>query len=83
MPKVTPSDREMANRNTRAVINAAKEMQGYGNQKLITVLNISRTEFYRRQRDTDNYRLGDIRKLTKILHLTDEDIIRIVRGKEK
>lgn len=83
MPKVTPSDREMADRNTRAVINAAKEMQGIGNQKLMVSLGLSHTEFYRRQKDTDNYRLGDIRKLTKILHLTDEDIIRIVRGREK
>ena len=80
MPKVTPTSREMTDRQTRAVIEAAREMQGINNPQLIKALNISPSEYYRRRRDTDCFRLGDIRRIVRVLHLSDEDIVKIVRG---
>lgn len=80
MPKVVQTDREMADRQTRAVIESAREMQGIDNPKLIKALNISASEYYRRRRDTDCFRLGDIRRIVRVLHISDEGIVKIVRG---
>lgn len=80
MPKVIPTDRDMADRQTRAVIESAREMQGIDNPKLIKALNISASEYYRRRRDTDCFRLGDIRRIVRVLHISDEGIVKIVRG---
>lgn len=72
---------EIMNRKTRAVITSGQELRGIGTPELIRTLGIGNSTFYARKQNTDDFRLGDIRRMARVLDLSDQDIITIVRGK--
>ena len=45
-------------------------------------IGMSESGFYRKKRNPETYTLRELAKLAEILHMTDEDIIGIVRGRK-
>jgi hypothetical protein len=79
MPRLKPSKTEEMNRHTRAVLSEYLEMNGcHGAKDLPKFIDIAETTARARWRNPEDIKIGDIRQLT---NLTDEQIIRMVRGR--
>ncbi|MDO4615537.1 MAG: hypothetical protein Q4B15_07895 [Lachnospiraceae bacterium] len=44
------------------------------------VIGVSSSAYYSRLKSPETIRLGEFRRMTKVLHLSDEEVLRIVKG---
>lgn len=67
----------------RPIILSAAIMKGYKTKDVARMADINISTLYQRFESPSGFRLEELRKLTDILSLTDEQIIEIVRNKQK
>ncbi len=65
----------------RSLIKPQKSLFGLSNIAAISrETGIAQATLYRYRENADRIRLGDLRRLVKALGLTDEQLVKVVRG---
>mgnify|MGYP005758009149 CR=1 FL=1 len=83
MPKIQPSLDEMRDRESRAVMADGQMRKALKDEDMGRFLSITRPTYQKRRRQPDTFTMREFRALIRVLGLSDEEIIRFVRGKRK
>ena len=80
MPKLKPSEAEIAQRVTLGIIKGRLTEEDIDRHEMAASLFVSLPTWHSRLNDTGEIKLRDLRKIAKKLHFTDEEILRAVKG---
>lgn len=72
MPKLKPSDLEIQNRNTRAVIKYCQERTGVTDDTLAKSMCCTVRTIQNKRKHPDTLTLRELRVLSKVLKMTEE-----------
>lgn len=80
MPALKPSDRELMNREVRAVLRATQERKGLKSQNMAKSVMIPYSTYQKRLKEPEKLSLEDFRMIVRFCKPTDEEILRMVRA---
>ena len=82
MPKVAKPDFVSRENFSRGIIVGKRAEHSVTIDDMACKLGMSTRLFYRRQNDTDSFRVGELRQMVKALEWSDSDIVGFVRGRK-
>ncbi len=83
MPRLQPSLDEMRDRESRAVMADGQVRKAYNDKEMGKFLAITRPTYQKRRRQPDTFTMREFRAMVRVLGLSDEEIVRFIRGKRK
>ncbi|OUP21362.1 hypothetical protein B5F29_02460 [Lachnoclostridium sp. An196] len=83
MPRLQPSLDEMRDRESRAVMADGQARKAYNDEEMGKFLAITRPTYQKRRRQPDTFTMREFRAMVRVLGLSDEEIVRFIRGKRK
>lgn len=78
MSKAKDEAKDKARREFRAKIDSGLTMNGWTKEEVATQICMSTATFYNRLNDPEKFRVGELRRLEKILHLDRKEIDEII-----
>lgn len=72
LPKLKPSDLEIQNSNTRAIIIYCQERTRVTDDELAKKMGCSKRTVQRKKQFPDQFKMSDLRVLVKVLKMTTE-----------
>lgn len=78
MPKLTPSETELANRKTRAIISYGMSMIDISQKELAKRINRDERTLQRKRQHPETITLSDIRIFVKLFKLSDAQVIEML-----
>lgn len=83
MPRLQPSLDEMRDRESRAVMADGQTRKALSDDEMGKLLRVARQTYQKRRRQPDTFIMREFRAMVRVLGLSDEEIVRFVRGKRK
>lgn len=78
MPKLKPTERELLDRSTRAVISSAKEINAVSDKEIARAIAKTVRTLQNKIKSPGTLTLDELRTIKKVLKLSDADVIRMV-----
>ena len=78
MPRVKQTETEEKNRKARACIAKGMAMQDVNDEEVAKKLNVTKRTFQNKKKHPETFTLGELRKLSVVLKLTEEDRLMLV-----
>ena len=78
MPRLKPSETEEKNKKVRACIAKGMAMQAMNDEEVAQKLNITKRTFQNKKKRPETFTIREIRKLSSVLKLTEEDRLMLV-----
>ena len=78
MPKIKPTDTELLNRQTRAVISYGMDKMAISEPELAKSINRDVRTLQRKRQHPENITLSDIRIFVRLFKLSDEQVINML-----
>lgn len=82
MPKLKPSATELMDREIRAAILAGQERRAMDSKTTAKYLNMCKETFLRKNREPKDFTIENLRVLVRIFRITDDEILRMIRGEK-
>lgn len=80
MPKLKPSDLQIRRAVVRAELRKNMELEMLSGKQAAKKINMAESTYCGRLRETETIRLEELWRMTKVLHLTDDQLLRIAKG---
>lgn len=80
MPKLKPSDLQIRRAVVRAELRKNMELEMLSGKQAAKKINMAESTYCGRLRETETIRLEELWRMAKVLHLTDEQLLRIAKG---
>lgn len=80
MPKLKPSDLQVRRSIVKAELEKGMTLSMLTRVQTAKKINMPESTYNQRIRETENIRLEELWKLGKVLHLTDDQLLRIAKG---
>lgn len=80
MPKLKPTEKEMGNRERRAILAAGQEREAVSDSSLAKYMGKTLRTYQRRKSAPGDFSLDEVLVVIKKLHLSDQEILTLVKG---
>lgn len=80
MLKLKPTDLQVRRAMVQGEISKATKVSMLKPPEVAKRINMPESSYYQRLRETENIRLGELWRMARVLHLTDEQLLRIAKG---
>ena len=80
MPKLKPSDLQIRRAIVRAELRKNMELEMLSGKQAAKKINRAESTYCGRLRETETIRLEELWRMAKVLHLTDDQLLRIATG---
>ena len=80
MPKLKPSDLQIRRAVVRAELRKNMELEMLSGKQAAKKINMAESTYCGRLRETETIRLEELWRMAKVLHLTDDQLLRIAKG---
>lgn len=80
MPKLRPNEKELQDRERRAVLEAGQAREAISDEAMAKSIGVVLRTFQRRKKEPGELSVQELRAITKTLHLTSTEVMTFVMG---
>ena len=81
MPRLKPTEAEMMDRRTRAVLASLKEENALDDEQMGKAMGRTKRTFQNRMKTPGDFTLDELRCIIRALHPTDAEIVKMIGGR--